>query len=198
MARILVACEASGRVRDALIRWGHDAVSCDVRPAPGPHIEGDVMDLLKPGVVEQWDAMVAFPPCTHLSGAGARWWPEKRADGRQQAALQFVLDLANAPVDHIAIENPWGHLNTAWRRPDQTVHPWMFGDPWAKRTAWWLKGFPLLQPTDVVPENQRQPGSWVLAFAPSDDRGHLRSVTPQGLADAIGAQWGTHLAEVVQ
>jgi site-specific DNA-cytosine methylase len=119
--RVLVACEFSGRVRDAFTARGHDAMSCDLLPSdrPGPHYQGDVRDILSSG----WDMMIAFPPCDHLSKAGSRWWPEKQADGRQQAALDFVTFLMDAPVERIAIENPVGRISTAIRKPDQIIQP---------------------------------------------------------------------------
>ena len=146
--RVLVACEVSGRVRDAFLTAGADAVSCDLLPSEqlGPHIIGDVLDQVGQG----WDVMIAFPPCTHLSSSGARWWAEKRADGRQQAAIEFVMALATAPIPRIAIENPIGVLSTAWRKPDQVIQPWQFGHDASKATCLWLRGLPPLTPTRHV------------------------------------------------
>jgi hypothetical protein len=119
--RVLVACEYSGRVRDAFLANGHDAMSCDLLPTdtPGPHYQGDVRDILGDG----WDMMIAFPPCNHLAAIGARFWREKQADGRQGVALDFVRELMNAPIDRIAIENPVGRISTAIRKPDQIIEP---------------------------------------------------------------------------
>ena len=198
MASVLVACEMSGRVRDALRAVGHDAVSCDLLPTetPGPHIQADALAALRhgPGKGARWDAVIAFPPCTHLSASGARWWPEKRQDGRQQDAEAFFMALARADVSHIAIENPVGRMSTAWRKPDQIVQPWWFGDAYTKATCWWLKGFPPLTPTQTVAPVHP---SWIHTLPPSPDRARLRSYTPTGMAAAIGIQWGAHLAEVV-
>jgi site-specific DNA-cytosine methylase len=142
--KILIACEYSGRVRDAFRDRGHDAVSCDLLPtdAPGPHYQGDVSDILDDG----WDMMIAFPPCTHLAVSGARWFKEKQADGRQQAALDFVRLLLDAPIDKIAIENPVSIISSHIRKPDQTIQPWQFGHGETKRTCLWLKN---LAPADT-------------------------------------------------
>jgi site-specific DNA-cytosine methylase len=168
-----------------MIRLGHDAISCDLLPSlkDGPHYQGDVFDLLKPG--HGFDLMIAFPPCTHLSSSGARWWSEKRADGRQQAAIGFVLDLAYADVPRIAIENPVGFLSTAWRKPDQIIQPWMFGDPFVKTTCLWLKDLPQLKPTNPV--DGREQRCWKLPESPN--RAMLRSLTYPGIARAMAEQW---------
>ncbi|MCP4741380.1 MAG: DNA cytosine methyltransferase [Actinomycetales bacterium] len=195
--KILVACEYSGRVRDAFAAKGHWAVSCDLLPTerPGPHVQGDVLALLDE---HEWDLLIAFPPCTHLSGSGARWWPQKRADGRQQAAVEFVRRLHDAPIDRIAIENPVGILSTAIRKPNQIIQPWQFGHDASKRTCLWLKGLPQLEPTKLVEGrlvngrkrwgNQTDSGQNKLG--PSPDRAKVRSLTYQGIADAMAEQWG--------
>jgi site-specific DNA-cytosine methylase len=184
--KVLVACEMSGRVRDAFRARGHDAVSCDLLPSlsPGPHYEGDVYDLLDDPYC--WDLLVAFPPCTHLSSSGARWWPQKRVDGRQDAAVEFVRALADCVVPRIAIENPVGFLSTAWRKPDQIIQPWMFGEGEVKTTCLWLKNLPPLVPTNVV--DGREQRCWKMGSHP--DRAMLRSMTYQGIADAMASQWG--------
>ena len=186
--RVLVACEYSGRVRDAFRDRGHLALSCDLDPtqSPGAHYRGDVRDLLVPGV---WDLLVAFPPCTHLSASGARWWPAKRADGRQKAAVDFFLLLANAPVPRIAIENPVGHMSSAWRKPDQIIQPWQYGHGETKATCLWLKGLGQLQPTNIV--DGREPR--IHRLPPTPERGRLRSLTYPGIADAMATQWGEML-----
>lgn len=190
--RVLVACEFSGVVRDAFIRRGHDAMSCDLLPteAEGPHYQGDVRDLLG----EPWDLMIAHPPCTHLASSGARWFPEKRADGRQQAAIEFFLMLANAPIPLKAIENPVGIMSSRYRKPDQIVQPWMFGHGETKATCLWLKGLPLLEPTNVVAGRVAR----VHRMPPGPDRWKARSVTYLGLAEAMAEQWGTILNKRVQ
>ena len=134
--RVLVACESSGRVRDAFRAAGHDAVSCDVlsTEAPGPHIEGDVL----PHLADGWDMIVAFPPCTHLAASGARHFAAKRADGRQQEGIAFFLAIAAAPVAKLAIENPVGIMSSLYRKPDQVIQPWQFGHGETKATCLWL------------------------------------------------------------
>ena len=181
--RVLVACEYSGRVRDAFARMGHDATSCDMLPTdePGKHYQGDVTDILGDG----WDMMVAFPPCTHLAVSGARWFKEKRADGRQQAALDFVRLLMDAPIDKIAIENPVSIISSHIRKPDQTIQPWQFGHGETKRTCLWLKNLPKLTPTDIVEGREQR----IWKMPPSADRWKFRSQTYAGIAQAMAEQW---------
>jgi hypothetical protein len=175
--RVLVACEYSGAVRDAFRAMGHDAVSCDLLPTdvPGPHHQGSVLDM-----------MIAFPPCTHLAVSGARWFAAKRADGRQQQAIDFFMQLANADIPKIAIENPVCIMSTQWRKPDQIIQPWQFGHGETKATCLWLKGLPELKPTDIV--DGREQRIWKLP--PSEDRWKLRSKTFDGVAHAMAQQWG--------
>lgn len=146
--RVGVLCEFSGRVRDAFIRRGHDAVSCDVLPseAPGAHRLGDCLSFDWSG----FDLPICFPPCTHLAVSGARYFAQKRADGRQADAIRFVMRLATLPCPRIAIENAVGVLSTLWRKPDQIIQPYQFGHPESKRTCLWLKGIPNLVPTQIV------------------------------------------------
>jgi site-specific DNA-cytosine methylase len=181
--RVLVACEFSGVVRDAFLARGHDAWSCDILPTdvPGPHLEGDVFTYIGAG----WDLMVAHPPCTYLTVAGNRWYADK--PDLIGSAVDFVLALANCDIPRIAIENPVGRLSTLWRKPDQYIQPWMYGHKETKKTGLWLKGLPLLVPTNIVegPYEQR-----IWKMAPSKDRAKLRSITYQGIADAMAAQWG--------
>ena len=181
--KILVACEYSGKVRDAFIRAGHDAVSCDILPTekPGPHYQGSILDILGDG----WDMLIAFPPCTHLASSGARWFAEKRADGRQKEGADFFMRMINAPIEHIAVENPVGIMSRIYRKPDQIIQPWQYGHGETKATCLWLKNLPLLQPTRVV--EGREPRMWKLP--PSKDRAKLRSETYQGIADAMALQW---------
>lgn len=182
--RVLIACEYSGTVRDAFLRLGHDAMSCDLLPtdAPGPHYQGDVFDIINNG----WDLMVAHPPCTDVCVSGARWFKEKRADGRQQRAIQFVRDLMSAPIDKIAIENPIGVLSSEIRKPDQIIQPWQFGHGETKATCLWLKGLPNLTPTNVVEGREAR----VHRMPPGPNRWKLRSTTYQGIANAMADQWG--------
>jgi hypothetical protein len=189
--KVLVACEYSGRVRDAFIGGGHDAMSCDFLPtdAPGPHYQGDVRDVLD----YPWDLMIAHPPCTDLSVSGAAWFAKKRLVGAQQASASFFLLLAKANIPRIAIENPVCVMSSLWRKPDQTIQPWMFGHKEQKATCLWLKGLPLLTPTNNVknemmelPKNERERLHYL---PPSKDRWKIRSETYQGIADAMAAQW---------
>lgn len=144
--RVLVACEFSGVVRDAFLARGHDAWSCDLLPSerPGPHIQGDVLGHLNDG----WDLMIAHPPCTYLAVSGARWFKHRLAE--QEAAIQFVHILLNAPISKIALENPVSIISSRIRKPDQIIQPWMFGHGETKKTCLWLIGLPKLLPTDIV------------------------------------------------
>lgn len=186
--RVLVACEYSGAVRDAFIALGHDAVSCDLLPtdAPGPHYQGDVRDLLVPNA---WDLLIGFPPCTDLAVSGARWFKAKGAE-RQNAALDFVRTLMDAPVPAIAIENPVSIISSRIRKPSQTIQPWMFGHGETKRTCLWLQGLPKLQPTNIV--DGREQRVWKLP--PSADRWKQRSKTFTGIASAMASQWSAALS----
>jgi hypothetical protein len=186
--KVLVACEFSGRVRDAFTRRGFDAWSCDLLPTelPGQHIEGDVLKHLDDG----WDLMIAHPPCTYLAVSGARWFKDRPL--AMVAALRFIESLATAKIPHIAIENPIGVISTQWRKPDQIVQPWWFGDPETKATCLWLKGLPLLHKTKVCQplfhSVHREP--------PGPDRQKNRSRTFQGIADVMAEQWGNYLLAV--
>lgn len=182
--KVLIACEYSGRVRDAFIARGHEAMSCDLLPtdAPGPHYQGDVFDVID----YPWDLMIAHPPCTHLSVSGARHFAEKRMDGRQQAAAAFFMRLARAPIPKIAIENPVCVMSSLYRPADQIIQPWMFGHGETKATCLWLKGLKLLRPTDIV--DGREPR--IHFMPPSEDRWKLRSETYMGIAEAMADQWG--------
>ena len=182
--RVLVACEYSGVVRDEFLKRGHDTMSCDLLPTdvPGPHHQGDVRDVLGDG----WDLMIAHPPCDHLAVSGARWFAEKRADGRQQAAIEFFMLLASADIPRIAVENPVGIMSTHYRKPDQIIQPWQYGHGETKATCLWLEGLPLLQPTDIVDGRENR----IWKMPPSPTRWKERSRTYQGIADAMAAQWG--------
>jgi len=195
--RVLVACEYSGAVRDAFLRAGHDAMSCDLLPtdAPGPHYQGDVRDVLGDG----WDLMVAHPPCTYLSVSGMHWTHRGLRDPQlTEDALAFVRLLLEAPVPRIALENPVSIINSRVRKPDQIVQPWQFGHDASKKTCLWLKGLPLLQPTQIIEPriiNGRkrwgnQTNSGQNRLGPSDDRWKIRSATFPGIAQAMADQWG--------
>jgi hypothetical protein len=182
--KILIACEYSGAVRDAFLKLGHDAISCDLLPTdkPGPHYQGDVFDL----DLKSFDLMIAHPPCTHLAVSGARHFAAKRADGRQQHAIEFFMRLANAPIPRIAIENPVCVMSSVWRKPEQTIQPWQFGHGETKATCLWLKGLPKLQPTNIVEGREQR----IHKMPPSADRWKLRSATYSGIAQAMAEQWG--------
>ena len=179
-----MACEMSGVVREAFRAMGHHAVSCDILPSelPGEHIQGDVLEVGTDG----WDMMIAFPPCTHLCVSGARWFAEKRADGRQQSAIDFFMALANCDIPKIAIENPIGIMSRLYRKPDQIIQPWMFGHPETKATCLWLKGLPKLVPTNIVDGRENR----IHRMAPGPNRSKERSRTYSGIAEAMAEQWG--------
>ncbi len=199
--RVLVACEYSGVVRDAFLAAGHDAISCDILPteSPGPHYQGDVHDLL----ADDWDLMIAHPPCTYLSNAGVRHlWsvpsrngvlPKVHGEARWAAMREgasLFRDLMNAPIPRIAVENPIMHkyaIAEIGRRQDQVVQPWMFGEPVQKAVALWLVGLPPLLATGPICEERYQ---LVHKMAPSADRAHKRSRFFPGIAKAMAEQWG--------
>lgn len=184
---VLIACEFSGIVRDAFTARGHHAVSCDLLPSerPGLHRHGDIFDFLR-RQAKCFDLMIAFPPCTDLCVSGARWFAEKRKDGRQQKAVEFFMRLVNADIPKIAIENPIGIMSSIYRKPDQIVQPWQFGHGETKATCLWLIGLPLLQPTRIV--KGRQPR--IHRMAPGPNRARERSRTYTGIAQAMAEQWG--------
>ena len=181
--KVLVACEFSGIVRDAFHTLGHDAISCDLLPSDseGPHYQGDVRDIIDDG----WDIMIAHPPCTHLAVSGARWFKNKQ--GEQQEALAFVSFLLSSPVPRICLENPISIISSRIRKPDQIIQPWEFGHGETKATCLWLKGLPLLQPTDIVEGRVAR----VHKEPPSPDRWKKRSLTYKGIAQAMAEQWGS-------
>ena len=180
--RVLVACEFSWAVREAFRDMGHNAWSCDllVTELPGPHIVGDVLDIVGDGC----DLMIAHPPCTYLAVSGARWWADKAQE--QADALEFVRALMAAPIDRIAIENPVSKISSAIRKPDQIVQPWQFGHGETKATCLWLKNLEPLRPTQVV--EGREPK--VHHMAPGPNRWRERSRTYAGIAKAMAQQWG--------
>jgi hypothetical protein len=195
--KVLIACEYSGRVRDAFIARGHDAVSCDLLPTdtPGPHYIGNVQDIL----ADRWDMMIAHPPCTYLCSSGLHW--NTRRPGRAQMtedALDFVRMLMDAPIPRIAIENPTGCISTRIRKPDQMIHPYQYGHDASKKTCLWLKNLPLLRPTEYVEPRivdgknrwANQTDSGQNRLTPSPDRWKIRSETYKGIARAMANQWG--------
>lgn len=188
-ARVLIACEYSATVRDAFRDRGFDAWSCDLLPTEGDprwHIQGDALEV---ACGQHWDVLVAHPPCTHLAVSGARHFPAKRADGRQQAALDFVRALLDAPAPHIALENPVSIISSAIRKPDQIIQPWQFGHGETKATCLWLKNLPKLKPTNIVDGRSDR----IHKMPPGPNRWKERSRTYQGIAEAMADQWGGYV-----
>ena len=224
--KVLVACEESQRVCSAFRAHGHEAYSCDIIDPSGGHpewhIKTDVLNILNPNetfqqitfytqdntvhFVDRWDLIIAHPPCTYLTVTGNRWFNiEKYGDKARERwklreeAIHFFMAFANADCDHIAIENPVGVMSTNWRKPDQIIQPWWFGDPFEKKTCLWLKGLPLLKKTnEVTPEKRTEYASgksmpaWYAAAAnlPAAERSRIRSQTFPGFAEAMAEQWG--------
>lgn len=206
--KILIACEESGVVRDAFIRHGHDAWSCDLKPSrgefPDRHIQGDVIPVMNSG---EWGMMIAHPVCTHLASSGAKHFAQKRKDGRQQKGIQFFMEFTKTPIPHVAIENPKGIMSTIYRKPDQIIQPWMFGDSFQKGTCLWLKGLPLLKHYAeddmfhkkthvdhgefVVTSGGKKLPKWYSNAG--GDRSQTRSETFPGIAEAMAVQWGGHI-----
>jgi site-specific DNA-cytosine methylase len=192
--KILVACEESQAVTKAFRAKGHEAYSCDLYPCSGGHPEWHLQQDVIPLLEQQWDMIIAFPPCTDLAVSGAAWFEEKRKDGRQQASIAFFMLFTKARCDKVCIENPIGIMSTLYRKPDQIVQPWMFGHPESKATCFWLKGLTRLSQTnnvkdlfDSLPKNQQQKMHYL---PPSKDRAMLRSKTFPGIANAMAEQWG--------
>ena len=198
MMNILVACEESQAVTKELRKLGHMAFSCDLEPCGGGHpewhMEQDVLPLLDMG----WDMIIAFPPCTNLAVSGARWFPEKIADGRQQEGIDFFMKFVNAKCDKIVIENPVGIMSTKYKKPTQIVQPYEYGDPFTKTTCLWVKGLPNLSPTDIVDKGERtvfgsgksHPKWYADTFKLSPkERAKARSRTFLGIAKAMSEQW---------
>lgn len=191
--RVAVLCEYSGTVRDAFIRAGHDAVSCDLLPSEsdfGPHIQGDIQ-------AQDWfgfDLIIAHPPCTHLAVSGARHFARKQKE--QAEALDFVRWILDLPVPMIALENPVSIISSRIRKPDQIIQPWMFGHPESKATCLWLKGLPKLTPTKIMTKEGKywdnQTPSGQNKLGPSPDRWKIRSKTYDGIAEAMASQWGAN------
>ncbi len=193
--KVLVACEESQAVTIQLRILGHEAYSCDIQDCSGGHsewhIKGDVIPLLS----EHWDMIIAFPPCTYLTFAGNRHLNQPGRPEKRLAAAEFFMKFVNAPCEHIAIENPVGFMNSCYRKPDQIIHPYMFGDPYMKRTCLWLKNLPLLEPTYYLPKPEpkyvQKDGKrryWVETVSGSD-RQKVRSKTFPGIAAAMAYQF---------
>jgi hypothetical protein len=206
--KVLIACEESQAVTIEFRKLGFEAYSCDILEQSGGHLEwhfkGDVLDVLNKG----WDCMVAFPPCTDLAMSGAKHFEQKRIDGRQQKSIEFFLQLVNAPIPFIAIENPIGVMSSFYRKPDQIINPFDFGDPARKPTCLWLKNLPKLKSTNFgdAPlfgetlnkgEFHTTKGGKTLPkwynLPPSENRAKIRSKTFPGIAKAMANQWGQYL-----
>ena len=213
MKKVLISCEESQAVCIEFRKLGIEAYSCDIQDCSGGHpewhIKGDVLEQLDKG----WDMMIAFPPCTHLAVSGAAWFEQKRKDGRQQEGIDFFMKMANAPIDRIAIENPIGIMSKIYRKPDQVIQPYYFGDEFQKTTCLWLKNMPKLfhnskhnlfdDPITHVGKGEffewidkktgktkRQPKWYADAFMYSKEIGKERSKTFPGIAKAMAQQWG--------
>jgi hypothetical protein len=180
---ILVACEFSGTVRDAFTRAGHFAVSCDLIPseAPGWHYLGDVFDIID----GDWDLMIAHPPCTHLAVSGARWFKGKEQE--QAKAVDFFTRLADSAIPRVAVENPISIMSTRYRKPDQIIQPWQHGHGETKSTCLWLRGLPVLKPSNVVEGREAK----IHHMAPGKNRWKNRSRTYPGIAESMASQWGS-------
>lgn len=208
--KVLIACEESGTVRDAFLRKGHDAWSCDLLPTrsnPERHFQRDVLYV---AYNFTWDLMIAHPPCTEFSSSGARWrsdhWVERKEGGYwhdgarkrqlQKEAFEFVQCLWSAPIARKALENPVGELSSLWRKPDQIIHPYQFGHPEFKRTGLWLENLPLLKPTCILnppaKNNKRAHEEWSIVHRAQKgpNRARDRAVTYSGWAEAMAVQWG--------
>ena len=185
MKKILIACEESQIVTKAFRKRGYKAFSCDIIPCSGGHpewhLQQDVIPLLK----EKWDLIIAFPPCTHLAVSGARWFEEKRKDGRQQQGIDFFMEFTKTNCKHVAIENSVGIMSTIYRKPDQIIQPWQFGHGETKATCLWLKNLSLLVSTKIVSGREQR----IWKMAPSDQRAKIRSKTFPGIAKAMADQW---------
>ena len=200
--RILIACEESQAVTKEFRKLGHEAYSCDIVECSGGHpewhIQKDIFEVINQG----WDMMIGFPPCTHLAVSGARWFPEKRADGRQQQGIDFFTRLATCNIPKIVLENPVGIMSTIYKKPEQIIQPWMFGDLATKTTCLWIKGVEKLIPDIIaqpdleyhyMPSGKRMQ-KWMYDVrclsAKNGDRAKAASKTFPGVAKAMAQQWG--------
>lgn len=211
---VLVACEFSGAIRNEFRKLGHNAISCDIVEAADHspyHHQGDVREILS---THQWDLLIAHPPCTYLTVSGNRWFKPEYAERypnrpqQRKDAIDFFMELYNAPIPHIAVENPIGIMSKEFRKPDQIIQPWQFGDPFQKSTCLWLRDLPLLRHTDVVDKGEfiewtdkngkkkRQPKWYAEAFQKTSDpveRQKIRNTTFPGIAKAIAEQWSHYI-----
>lgn len=196
--KILLACEESQAVCKAFRLLGHEAFSCDILPCSGGHPEWHIQGDVTPILEQEWDMIIAFPPCTHLAVSGARHFAKKIADGRQQQGIDFFMLFVNCKCPRVAIENPVGIMSNKYRKPDQIIQPWQFGEEFQKTTCLWLKGLPLLKPTNIVgkgefyvsPSGKKLPKWYNENSNKRNNRQKSRSVTFQGIANAMAEQWG--------
>jgi len=203
--KILIACEESQAVTKAFRDKGYKAYSCDILECSGGHPEWHIQgDAIKEAYSKKYDMMIAFPPCTHLASSGARWFKEKQKDGRQQQGIDFFMELINAPIDRIAVENPVGIMSSKYRKPNQIIQPYEFGDPYEKRTCLWLKNLPELKPTNVVepaPRRKFKSGKTMPAWyadawkLSEEERSKVRSKTFPGIAKAMAEQFSECLGD---
>lgn len=196
--KILIACEESQVVTLAFRKLGYEAYSCDLQPCSGGHYEWHLQQDVTQLLSDSWAMIIAFPPCTHLTCSGARWFKKKQADGRQQKAIDFFMLFVNNPCQYIAIENPVGIMSTRYRRPNQIIHPWQFGDPIKKQTCLWLKNLPRLKTThnkmpkdDILLPDGRQMNKFAYETfnLHGKERMQTRSKTFPGIAKAMAEQW---------
>ena len=192
--KILVACEESQAVTIEFRKLGHEAYSCDIEECSGGHPEWHLQQDVIPLLEQEWDMIIAFPPCTDLAVSGARHFEQKRKDGRQQASVEFFMKFANVKCEKIAIENPVGIMSTQWRKPDQIIQPYEFGHMEQKKTCFWLKGLPKLVSTEnvkeemmLLPKKERERMHYM---SPGPERSKFRSKTFPGVAKAMAEQWG--------
>lgn len=197
--KVLIACEESQAVTKEFRAFGIEAYSCDLLPCSGGHKEWHLQQDVIPLLNEQWDMIIAFPPCTHLAVSGAAWFKKKREDGRQQQGIDFFMEFTDLKCGKVAIENPVGIMSTIWRKPDQIIQPFMFGDSFSKKTCLWLKGLPKLISTKIVDKGEQivyksgraMPKWYADAYKlPPQERSVLRSKTYPGIAKAMVEQWG--------
>lgn len=196
--KILVACEESQAVTKEFRKLGHEAFSCDLYETSGEHPEWHLQEDAIPLLKESWDLVIAFPPCTHLAVSGARWFEQKRKDGRQQQGIDFFLEFTKTDCPRVAIENPVGIMSKIYRKPDQIIQPYYFGDSYSKKTCLWLKGLPKLVPTNIVDPGEfvefdsgKRMSKWMAdAFKLTpEERSKARSKTFLGVARAMAEQW---------
>jgi site-specific DNA-cytosine methylase len=222
--KVLIACEESQEVCKAFRELGHEAFSCDTLPCSGGHsewhIKKDILEILEPKsstngnqcimfynevgdliIIDGWDLIIAFPPCTHLAVSGAKHFAKKIADGRQQEGIDFFMRFTNCKCPRVAIENPVGIMSSKYRKPDQIIQPYMFGHEAQKSTCLWLKGLPLLKPTNIVgkgkfyisPSGKKLPEWYNKNNITDGNRQKSRSKTFQGIAKAMATQWSEYL-----